>query len=520
MRIVLVATTLLVSMAVASTASAAENVSIVVNGISNVFSSCERLSVNMTISADVTNSDEPILNTDFIAVVAHDGANKYMPASYYSLQSRPRATVPFASAGTQEDFSLDTTLYRSAPLTIRVHDIADPRPSHSDTPIALIAFASQFPVKAELVLDPATLAPAQCGGKPFRNDELRILPSYRRTASSGPIGATPTLLSLNEAGATGLDVAVPVPSELVAIFRARCSNDAADDKSRANVDLLVDGVALDATAGSDDALCTSNGVAGHDQWVMARASGGRSIAGPGLHRVEVRASSPNGGESILDHTELTVMVPEPDRDASIAVAVGLFAVMAGRRRRSTLSVHRRRSAATKLGAWPAMLGLIGVGIALPTIAEADTSSWHTFTSTPQVVVVDDSGQPTLLDLGSAGSELQFIVSRRTRVTILFTAVCAVDAPSPNAFGESPRLDVDLLLDFGPLAATSSEEDSFCSAKPGSADLDQWVSASIQTTVELDPGLHRVQVQGLLLMGEVGDRWSIGDLSLLLIGQSN
>ncbi len=41
---------------------------------------------------------------------------------------------------------------------------------------------------------------------------------------------------------------------------------------------------------------------------------------------------------------------------------------------------------------------------------------------------------------------------------------------------------------------------------------------MQVTIDLLPGAHTIQVRGDLINDAVGDRWHVGDLSLIVVGQ--
>lgn len=81
---------------------------------------------------------------------------------------------------------------------------------------------------------------------------------------------TPTaLVPLASTGATTRTVNITTAGTYVLTFSAECSVDApaANNASWVDLDILVDGVAVSPTAGSQDAFCGANGTAGFDGWV-------------------------------------------------------------------------------------------------------------------------------------------------------------------------------------------------------------------------------------------------------------
>jgi hypothetical protein len=108
---------------------------------------------------------------------------------------------------------------------------------------------------------------------------------------------------LNSAGET--TVAYAGSGRRTIIYTAECANNAANNFTWVKIEILVDGVAL-SPANGDGAFCTSDGVAGHDAWVMAAIQGRTAVLGTGAHTVRVRATNVGGGTGWLGDSTLNI----------------------------------------------------------------------------------------------------------------------------------------------------------------------------------------------------------------------
>jgi len=82
--------------------------------------------------------------------------------------------------------------------------------------------------------------------------------------------ATPTaFVPLASTGVTSRTVNIITATTYVLTFSAECAVDApaGDSASWVDLDVLVDGIAIAPTAGTQDAFCGANGTAGFDGWV-------------------------------------------------------------------------------------------------------------------------------------------------------------------------------------------------------------------------------------------------------------
>jgi hypothetical protein len=105
-------------------------------------------------------------------------------------------------------------------------------------------------------------------------------------------GAT-NLVPLDNTGATSL--VFKGGGTYVITYTAECAVSAAAGNTVTwlNLDIIVDGTALEPTVGTSDAFCTSNGTAGADAWAMAAVSVPIKLA-VGTHTLQIRANIQNG----------------------------------------------------------------------------------------------------------------------------------------------------------------------------------------------------------------------------------
>jgi len=97
-----------------------------------------------------------------------------------------------------------------------------------------------------------------------------------------------------------------------------------------------------------------------------------------------------------------------------------------------------------------------------------------------------------------------------RIVISFNAECSVIANNFSSF-----VNLDILVD-GVAASPSSDDNAFCSAH-GAAVQGGWVSAvSTSVFIVADPGLHSVQVRGILTPFVAGSGWTIDDSSTIIM----
>lgn len=478
----------------AAPAWGAANATLTVGPLQSVDPACDQPVYLLEGTADFTTNDSGT-GVDSIALVVHDGSGYYHDVDYIGLSS---IAEPFA---TTNSFVMDLPFagfLGSRPLVVRVHDIPFPASAPFADTKAGLELASDAPVLFELTIDPAQDA-SVCAAKSVRDGELRI-ESLKN--GGGQTATSLTALDLDGAGTTDLTIAVPEDATLAAFFRAECSNNAANNGSWANVDLRVDGVAIPPTLGSDDALCTSNGTSTHDEWVMARTSAAQFVPGPSVRTVQVYASAPVGGAARLHDTELVVMVPEPaawqHRVAGLAALVVLL-------RWRTRGGRRHAS----IGPW---LGLAVLSVAIAEMpVRADTVVEGTQRVDDQIFQASAGTQ--FLDLGS-GTSFPITLARPTRVAIVFAAECSVLAD-----GFATWLNVDILVDGLAVPDSGDTDDAFCASNDGG--LDDWVSASMAVTIDLDDGPHSISVRATLQSPtSPNNQWSLGGLHLSVVGQEH
>lgn len=92
------------------------------------------------------------------------------------------------------------------------------------------------------------------------------------------------------------------------IFNAECAIGGATTYTWLNVDILVDGQALNPS-GNDNALCTSNNtLTTFDGWVSAVTQAFGTVASAGVHTVQVRVTptSPDNAEWVIDDLSLVI----------------------------------------------------------------------------------------------------------------------------------------------------------------------------------------------------------------------
>ena len=106
--------------------------------------------------------------------------------------------------------------------------------------------------------------------------------------------ATGTYVPIN-GGATTLNVTVPKAGRYVLTFSAECSvsEPAGNTNAWVEVDIEVNGVAVSPTAGTSDALCSADGVAGFGGWVRPSVTTVVTLAA-GANTVRVKGGFQNG----------------------------------------------------------------------------------------------------------------------------------------------------------------------------------------------------------------------------------
>lgn len=98
------------------------------------------------------------------------------------------------------------------------------------------------------------------------------------------------LIPLDNTGRTFVPFVTTQDNQRVVItFSAECSIKAPVFRTFLNIDILVDGVAVQPTQ-SDNALCTSHNTSAPDGWVGASTTGVYVVPEPGIHRVQIRGS--------------------------------------------------------------------------------------------------------------------------------------------------------------------------------------------------------------------------------------
>ena len=138
-------------------------------------------------------------------------------------------------------------------------------------------------------------------------------------------------------------------------------------------------------------------------------------------------------------------------------------------------------------------------------APADTGRIHGTTSGTSDVGAD---QPALLELGS-GTALSFRVAESGTAAIFFTAECSVASTDTTTW-----LDVTILVDGIPAPGTDGD-DAFCTSS-GTGTDNRWVSVGRDAVVELDPGVHSVEVEAVLQGFDAGESWRIDDKTLFVL----
>jgi hypothetical protein len=118
-----------------------------------------------------------------------------------------------------------------------------------------------FPQVALALLLAGTVATAQAG----------IKASAVHIGGISTVTPAPALVRLDAAGATTLSFTLPGAGKKILTFSAVCSVDAptGDSLSWADLDIIVNGVVVAPTVGSDDAICSANGTTGKNDFVRA-----------------------------------------------------------------------------------------------------------------------------------------------------------------------------------------------------------------------------------------------------------
>lgn len=115
-------------------------------------------------------------------------------------------------------------------------------------------------------------------------------------------------LELNDSGSTEISFQGGSGQKLVAItFSAECSA-AGDPDGWVNIDILVDGEAVEPTQIDEDAFCSGNGAAeaGEGGWVTASRTVAKKL-GPGQHKVRVRATLEDTTQGWIGDSSLTII---------------------------------------------------------------------------------------------------------------------------------------------------------------------------------------------------------------------
>ncbi|BBE71479.1 hypothetical protein [Oharaeibacter diazotrophicus] len=108
--------------------------------------------------------------------------------------------------------------------------------------------------------------------------------AYASNTAPDPVNAPDYLILGN--GATSLAFSVTVPKVVMITFTAECGF--GSDKGYAAIDILVDGIPVGATAGTDDAFCTGR-LPGTVSGLGMRSVTVPLPVGPGAHSVRVKA---------------------------------------------------------------------------------------------------------------------------------------------------------------------------------------------------------------------------------------
>lgn len=158
-----------------------------------------------------------------------------------------------------------------------------------------------------------------------------------------------------------------------------------------------------------------------------------------------------------------------------------------------------------------------VVLCILTMAVQPAYALRMYNATNENQQVFNDADPHLIDLGNAfvgedvGDTWQVDIKKNTRVVIIFSAECSVDAADTRTW-----IDLDILVDGVAVPPTNSDNAFWTSN--GNDQLDSWGTPSVNCMVELEPGLHTFQVQGTLKNFSDGERWRIDDTSLTLIVQ--
>jgi hypothetical protein len=131
---------------------------------------------------------------------------------------------------------------------------------------------------------------------------LLTVPLYAKLVTSAEYtgnttGAGTFLMPLNNAGATS--IAFGGKGRHVISYSAECNSSGG---SWGSIQIILDGVALDPTAGVDDAFCAP----GDNLWRVASYVVATPNLGAGLHTVQVQATAVGGGTIRLGNTSLVI----------------------------------------------------------------------------------------------------------------------------------------------------------------------------------------------------------------------
>ena len=135
---------------------------------------------------------------------------------------------------------------------------------------------------------------------------------------------------------------------------------------------------------------------------------------------------------------------------------------------------------------------------------------NSFRTSPEVFT--DSVAHVLALNNTGGTSLTITTTGTTQLTILFNAVCSVDALDDTTY-----IDIDILVD-GAAAPPSQAADNALCTSTGDGALQHWVSTGMSVVKTVGAGTHTVQVRGTVRGFTAGDRWLIDNLSLIVLRQ--
>lgn len=133
-------------------------------------------------------------------------------------------------------------------------------------------------------------------------------------------------------------------------------------------------------------------------------------------------------------------------------------------------------------------------------------------STTVAQVFSDSLAHVLSLNTTGGTSLTVATTGTAQLTILFNAVCSVDASDDTTY-----VDIDILVDGVAVPPSHAADNALCTST-GDGELQHWVSAGMSVVKTVGAGTHTVQVRGTVRGFTAGDRWLIDDLSLIVLRQ--